>query len=102
MQVYFTDVFNVDEKVLDEYGAYNISLINDMPLFVDPFLLFYSTKEEYKKLHDDIIKYIIFLKNKSIIPLSATQLKAWYMFPEQKQNWLGYSMSGNTGKVKRE
>lgn len=68
-----------------------------MPLFVDPFLLFYSTKEEYKKLHDDIIKYIIFLKNKSIIPLSATQLKAWYMFPEQKQNWLGYSMSGNSG-----
>lgn len=97
MQVYFTDVFNIDEKVLDEYGAYNISLINDMPLFVDPFLLFYSTKEEYKKLHDDIIKYIIFLKSKSIIPLSATQLKAWYMFPEQKQNWLGYSMSGNSG-----
>lgn len=30
MQVYFTDVFNVDEKVLDEYGAYNISLINDI------------------------------------------------------------------------
>lgn len=97
MQVYFTDVFYIDEKVLDEYGAYNISLINDMPLFVDSFLLFYSTKEEYKKLHDDIIKYIIFLKNKSIIPLSATQLKAWYMFPEQKQNWLGYSMSGNSG-----
>lgn len=68
-----------------------------MPLFVDPFLLFYSTKEEYKKLHDDIIKYIIFLKSKSMITLSATQLKAWYMFPEQKQNWLGYSMSGNSG-----
>ena len=42
MKVYFTDFFNVDEELLDEYGAFNISLINDMPLFIDPFLLFYS------------------------------------------------------------
>lgn len=97
MKVYFTDFFNVDEELLDEYGAFNISLINDMPLFIDPFLLFYSEKEEYKKLHEDIIRYLIFLKNKSVMELNETQLKAWYMFPEQKQNWLGYSMSGNSG-----
>lgn len=97
MKVYFTDFFNVDEKLLEKYGAFNISLINDMPLFVDPFLLFYSEKEEYKKLHDDIIEYLIFLKNKSVMTLNETQLKAWYMFPEQKQNWLGYSMTGNSG-----
>lgn len=97
MKLYFTDYFNIEEDILDEYGALNISLINDMPLFVDPFLLFYSTKKEYKKLHKDIIKYLIFLKNKSLLKLDKTQLKAWYMFPEQKQNWLGYSMSGNTG-----
>lgn len=60
MKVYFTDFFNVDEELLEEYGAFNISLINDMPLFIDPFLLFYSEKEEYKKLHDDIIEYLIF------------------------------------------
>lgn len=65
--------------------------------FVDPFLLFCSEKEEYKKLHDDIINYLIFLKNKSATELTKTQLKAWYMFPEQKQNWLGYSMHGNAG-----
>lgn len=97
MKVYFTDFFNVGEELLEEYGAFNISLINDIPLFIDPFLLFYSTKEEYKKLHEDIIKYLMFLKKKSIMPLDETQLKAWYMFPEQKQNWLGYSMSGNSG-----
>ena len=61
MKVYFTDFFNVDEELLDEYGAFNISLINDMPLFIDPFLLFHSEKEEYKKLHEDIIRYLIFL-----------------------------------------
>lgn len=97
MQGYFSDIFNVDEEILDNYGAFNISLINDIPLFVDPFLLFYSEKDEYKKLHSDIIRYLVFLKNKSLMRLNETQLKAWYMFPEQKQNWLGYSISGNSG-----
>ncbi len=62
MKLYFTDIFNIEEDILDEYGAFNISLINDMPLFVDPFLLFYSTKKEYQKLHEEIINYLIFLK----------------------------------------
>ena len=35
MKVYFTDWFNVDPDVLEEYGAFNISLINDLPLFID-------------------------------------------------------------------
>lgn len=97
MKLYFSDFFEVDEKILDDYGAFNISLINDMPLFIDPFLLFYSNNEQYQNLHDEIIKYLMFLKQKSIITLSDAQLKAWFMFPEQKQNWFGYSMSGNSG-----
>ena len=40
--VYFSDIFNVDESILEEYGAMNISLINDFPLFIDPFLLYAS------------------------------------------------------------
>ena len=47
--VYFTDFFNINEDVLNQYGAFNISLINDLPLFIDPFLLYASKKEEYKK-----------------------------------------------------
>ena len=42
IKVYFSDYFNVDENIIDEYGAVNISLINDLPLFIDPFLLFNS------------------------------------------------------------
>lgn len=45
--VYFTDFFNINEDVLNQYGAFNISLINDLPLFIDPFLLYASKKEEY-------------------------------------------------------
>lgn len=56
MDIYFTDFFQVPPDVLEEYGAFNVSLINDLPLFVDPFLLFNSEKEEYQRLHDQIIK----------------------------------------------
>ena len=34
----FTDFFNVDPVKLEEYGAFNISLINDLPLFVIIFV----------------------------------------------------------------
>ena len=50
--VYFSEVFGIDEAVLEEYGAMNISLLNDIPLFIDPFLLYASDKEEYKALHE--------------------------------------------------
>lgn len=37
--VYFSDIFNVDESILESYGAMNISLLNDIPLFIDPFFI---------------------------------------------------------------
>ena len=51
LKVYFSDFFEVDKGIIEEYGALNISLINDLPVFIDPFLLFNSENEEYKKLH---------------------------------------------------
>lgn len=96
--VYFTDFFNIDEETLESYGALNISLINDLPLFIDPFLLFSSKKPEYIKLHQDILKYLTFLKTKSEKGnISPAQRKSWYKFSEVKQNWLGYSLNGNGG-----
>lgn len=52
----------MDESDLKNYGAVDISLINDLPLFIDPFLLFGSEKEEYKAIHRKIIHYLFFLK----------------------------------------
>lgn len=98
MKIYFSDFFNVDPSKLEEFGAFNISLINDLPLFIDPFLLFGSKKEEYKKLHDKIVTYLTFLKSKSEIGITEFyQIKSWYLFPEVKQNWFGYSKVGNGG-----
>jgi hypothetical protein len=56
MQIYFSDFFRVSPRILQKYGAFNISLINGLPLFVDPFLVFNSDKPEYRQLHGEIIK----------------------------------------------
>lgn len=96
--IYFTDFFQVTDNDIEKYGAFNISLINDLPLFIDPFLIFGSKKAEYQKLHVDILRYLKFLKDKTYdSPPSLSQLKAWYTFHEVKQNWFGYSTIGNAG-----
>ncbi len=97
--IYFSDVFGVAKADLEEYGAFNVSLVNDLPLFIDPFLLFHSSKPEYRALHEEIIRYMVFLRDKSIGGhLSEDHLKIWFMFPEVKENWLGFSKVGNKGR----
>jgi hypothetical protein len=44
MKLYSSDYFEVSEEALDQYGAFNISLVSDLPPFIDPFLLFNSDK----------------------------------------------------------
>jgi len=98
LNIYFTDYFSVEKEKLDEYGAFNVSLINDLPVFIDPFLLFSSDKSEYQSLHKGIIRYITFLRDMSDLgPISKGLVKHWFLFPEIKQNWLGYSKTGNGG-----
>lgn len=99
MNIYFTDCFGVSTKLLEKYGAFNISLITDFPLFIDPFLLFNSDKPEYQALHDDMIRYLRFLRTKSEQGgISPAFIKAWYSFGEVKQNWLGFCEDGNSGR----
>jgi hypothetical protein len=95
---FFNEHFDVAEEELEAFGAFNISLVNDLPLFIDPFLLFHSENPEYQQLHDEIIKYLIFLRDRaSHESINDDLLKAWYCFPEIKQNWLGFSVVGNSG-----
>ncbi len=98
-QIYFSDVFGVDEEDLEEHGAFNISLITDLPLFIDPFLLFNSADEQYQLLHESIIEYMRFLKRSSIEDSVPRELlHQWFAFPEVSQNWLGFSKHGNQGR----
>ena len=98
MKIYFSDWFDVDPDALEEYGAFNISLVNDLPLFIDPFLLFTSKQEEYRKLHGQMIAYLRFLRDQAAGGhVDEGLLHSWYMFPEVKQLWLGFSLKGNSG-----
>ena len=97
-QIYFSDAFEVPPQELEEYGALDVSLINDLPLFIDPFLLFNSSDAAYRELHDRTITYLRFLRDKAVGGhLNDGLLEAWFTFREVKQNWLGYSLSGNKG-----
>ena len=78
INIHFSDFFDVSAETLEEYGAFNVSLINDLPVFIDPFLIFNSQNSSYQKLHNNIITYLKFLRDKSLVEFklaSNTQLK---------------------------
>lgn len=97
-KIYFSDFFGIPTRLIVEYGAFDISLINDLPLFVDPFLLFASSKSEYQSLHDEIIRYMRFLRDAvQAGPIPRPLIGHWFTFPEVNQNWLGFTKTGNRG-----
>lgn len=100
IRILFSDYFRLEKEVMSKEDILDVSLLSDLPLFIDPFLLFNSEKPEYQDLHKKIIGYITYLKLKSQkaeghIPKGL--LDHLYRFPEIKQNWLGYSFIGNDG-----
>lgn len=94
----FSDYFNIDQSVMNKYGALNICLSADMPLFIDPFLLFASEDKDYKKLHQNLIDHILILKDIAIEDKESAENNSIFRFPEIKQNWLGVSQFGNDGR----
>ncbi len=95
---YFSGYFQAKSKTISDYGAIDISLVSDLPLFIDPFLLFNSKNKQYQQLHKDIINYLQFLRQKSLLGgIDKGLITAWYKFSEVSQNWFGYSQSGNRG-----
>ena len=98
-RIYFTDFFDVSPDVLEKYGAFNVACFVDLPLFIDPFLLFTSRKPEYQNLHKEIIRYLCFLRDKSSAgSVDEGLLEAWYCFPEVSQNKLGFCLTGSSGR----
>ena len=95
--VFFSDRFNVHPDVMAEYGAFDISVVSDLPVFIDPFLLFNSEQPEHIALHDQILEYLRFLRDQADQQLPLGLIKSWYTFSEVKQNWLGFTVSGNAG-----
>jgi hypothetical protein len=98
LDLYFSEHFGVDAAIVEKYGAFDISVASDLPLFVDPFLLFNSDKKKYQQLHDEILRYLAFLRDEADQDLDDGLINSWYRFKEVKQNWLGYTLFGNEGQ----
>ena len=98
VRIHFSDCFDIAPSTLEAHGALDISLINDLPLFIDPFLLFNSTDPKYATLHEDMIAYLMFLRDKSTRHvMDRGDVANWFEFNEVKQTWLGFSRTGNSG-----
>lgn len=97
ISLYFSEYFDTKPEALETYGAFDISVVSDLPLFIDPFLLFNSTNPTYQELHEDILRYLRFLRDQAAPDLDDALIDAWYRFKEVKQNWLGYTLFGNDG-----
>ena len=95
--VFFSERFDVHPDVLAEYGAFDISVVSDLPVFIDPFLLFNSEQPEHSALHDQILDYLRFLRDQAEQQLAPGLIKSWYTFGEVKQNWLGFTVDSNAG-----
>lgn len=83
--MFFSEYFHVNKQQIDSYGAIDINLVCDLPLFIDPMLIFNSSKNEYKVLHEQIIKYFHFLAKKSELGFSDGELTTFFNFSEIKK-----------------
>lgn len=96
--MFFSDFFGVEREKLEKYGAFDISLVADLPLFIDPCLIFSSKKPEYRDLHEAIIRYVLYVHDKvEAGEMTDGLAHALLYFPDIKQNWFGYSAFGNEG-----
>jgi hypothetical protein len=99
MELYLSGHLGVEPSVLREYGAFDTSVISDLPVFIDPFLLFNSENPKYQELHERILTYLRFLRDKAAPgDLSKGLINNWYRFKEVKQTWLGFTVIGNEGR----
>lgn len=93
---YFSTYFDVSKETLDSYGAVDISLNCDSNLFIDPCLIY--ANKEYKKLHEEIVEYFLFLKDLKESGVSFEEFSLYCNFHEICNTWLGYSVESNKGR----
>jgi len=96
VKLHFSDYFDVDAVAFTQHGALNICVDADLPVFIDPFLLFASNKPEYTQLHELIVGHLVYLKEYAETT-SSPDIRL-FQFPEVRQNWLGVSRWGNSGR----
>lgn len=82
----FSEYFGISKDKIENYGALDISIICDIPLFIDLMSIFNSDKVEYKELHEEIIDYFYFLAKKAKEGLEFDEVWTWFRFSEIPNN----------------
>lgn len=99
MLMFFSDKFLVSPNLIKDYGAINISLVCDTPLFIDPILIYDNDDPVIKSWYKNIVDYLLFLNSKSSSEITYEELKYYFCFKERKENWLGVSKNSNVGSA---
>lgn len=97
--MFFSDKFLVSPNLIKDYGAINISLVCDTPLFIDPILIYDNDDPVIKSWYKNIVDYLLFLNSKSSSEITYEELKYYFCFKERKENWLGVSKNSNVGSA---
>lgn len=95
----FSDVFKISKQVIENYGAINLSLASDTPLYIDPLLIYSNDDENIRSQYQNIVKYLLFLNKQAKKDSSKDSIRYYFTFKEIKNNWLGVSKKGNVGSA---
>ncbi len=101
MSTHITDVFNIDipEKKLDFFDA---NLAYDSPVFIDPFLLQYSSEEKERELFHRMSDFFLKVYDVSLVARLSEkeirELKSLVTFKEPTSVYMGYTAASNKGK----
>ena len=98
--IHFSEYFDLDPKVLKDYGAFDVALTFDVPVFIDPFRLYASDKKDYNELHERIIRYLRFLRDccREKNYISKGFSKEFLQFPEVRHIYMGFCRTSNSGR----
>jgi len=97
----FSEAFQINRGSEDDW--FDLILDTDTPLFVDPFLIFKDTREQWRTAHDQLIGHfdtcfhLIAGGNRNTQSLSYKKAIRLLTFPEPREFCLGYTESGTKG-----
>lgn len=95
----FSDVFKISKQNIEDYGAIDLSLASDTPLYIDPLLIYNNDDVNIRNQYQNIVKYLLFLNKQAKKDNSKESIKYYFTFKEIKNNWLGVSKNSNVGSA---
>lgn len=97
-KVFFSDYFGVSTETMEKYGAFDVPLKEDIPVFIDPFRLYASPKPKYQELHNRIVAYLRFLCQYCNSAIPYNEVSRYFEFREVQDIHMGFCGAGTSGR----